>query len=173
MKKAGRISRLREAFRGRSRGFSLVEVTIAIALIGIIAVSIMSALSYATMVLMAADKQATAESLAKSQMEYVKNYVNSEGYISAENGGVATYEEIGEIPDGYSISSFNRDDEIVEDVIGIPWDTELDEDRYDDIGIQKVKLVISYEIIRPGNKVVEEQYILEGYIRAAADYTEV
>ena len=170
MNRTGWIKGLRKAFLGRSRGFSLVEVTIAIALIGILAVAIMSALSYATMVLMAADKQATAESLAKSQMEFIKN----QGYGDlVENGGVHLYEEIAEVPDDYSVSSFNRDDEFVEEILGIPWDTEGNNASYEDKGIAKVKLVISYEIVRPGNNVVVQQYILEGYIRLPADYTEV
>jgi len=77
MKKLRLNSQARKAFQGSSRGFSLIEVVIAIALIGIIAVAVLSALSTASIVLIIADKRATAESLARSQMEYVKN----QGYI--------------------------------------------------------------------------------------------
>ena len=51
MKRVKLGSQARKAFQGSSRGFSLIEVAIAIALIGILAVAIMGALSYASTVL--------------------------------------------------------------------------------------------------------------------------
>jgi type II secretory pathway pseudopilin PulG len=66
-------SQIRKAFQGRSRGLTLIEVVIAIAFIGVIAIAFLSALSTASTVLIVADERATAESLARSQMEYVKN----------------------------------------------------------------------------------------------------
>lgn len=73
MKKLRLNSQVRKACQGGSRGFSMIEIVIAIALIGVIAVAVLSALSTASMALIIADKRATAESLARSQMEYVKN----------------------------------------------------------------------------------------------------
>jgi len=73
MKKLILNSRIRKAFQGGSRGFTLVEVMIAVALIGIIAIAFLSALSTASTVLIITDEQATAESLARSQMEDIKN----------------------------------------------------------------------------------------------------
>jgi len=73
MKKLILNSRVRKAFQGGSRGFTLVEVMIAVALIGIIAIAFLSALSTASTVLIITDEQATAESLARSQMEDIKN----------------------------------------------------------------------------------------------------
>jgi len=170
MKKLKSSSRVRKAFRDSSRGFSLIEVSIAIALIGVIAIAILGALSYASTVLIITDRQATAESLAKSQMEYVKN----QEYDLAENGGVATYEEISSIsiPVGYSIWSVNRTGE-GPNVVGIPWNSGNNTAAYEDNGLQKITVVVKYEIVRPENKVVEEQFILEGYKRKPADYTEV
>ena len=173
MKKLRLNNRVRKAFQGSSRGFSLIEVSIAIALIGILAVAIMGALSYASTVLIMTDRQATAESLAKSQMEYVKN----QEYIPAEDGGVATYKSITEItsiPGGYAIGSYNRTgEEPVVDVVGIPWSSGNNTDVYYDNGLQKIELVVSYYIVRSDRKVVEEQFTLEGYKRQPADYTEV
>jgi len=162
MKRVRLNSKVRKACQGSSRGFSLIEVAIAIALIGVIAVAILGALSYASMVLIITDKQATAESLAKSQMEFVKNQAYPD---DVPDGGVATYLEITEIPYGYTICSVNRDDEIVDDVTGIPWDSENNQPENEDSGLQKVTVIIIYEIVRPENKVVEEQFILEGYKR--------
>ncbi|TEU18719.1 MAG: prepilin-type N-terminal cleavage/methylation domain-containing protein, partial [Dehalococcoidia bacterium] len=58
MKKLKSSSRVRKAFRGSSRGFSLIEVSIAIALIGVIAIAVLGALSYASTVLIITDRQA-------------------------------------------------------------------------------------------------------------------
>jgi prepilin-type N-terminal cleavage/methylation domain-containing protein len=54
------------------KGFSLLEVTLAIALIGIIAVAFLIALAGASRAISIADERATAESLARTQMEYIK-----------------------------------------------------------------------------------------------------
>jgi len=66
-------SQIRKAFQGRSRGLALIEVLIAIALVGVITIAFLSALSTASTVLIIADERATAESLARSQMEDSKN----------------------------------------------------------------------------------------------------
>jgi len=58
--------------RGSSPGFSMLEVVIAIGLLGIIAVAVLSALSTASMTLIMADQRATAESIARTQMEWVR-----------------------------------------------------------------------------------------------------
>jgi prepilin-type N-terminal cleavage/methylation domain-containing protein len=54
------------------KGFSLIEVVIAIGVLGIIAVGFFTALSGSTKALITADERTTAESLARSQMEYIK-----------------------------------------------------------------------------------------------------
>ncbi len=55
------------------KGFSLIEVVIAIALLGIVAVAFLGALATGSRVIFIADERATAESLARTQMEYVRN----------------------------------------------------------------------------------------------------
>ena len=55
------------------KGFSLIEVIIALALLGIIAVAFMSGLATASKAIYIADERATAENLARSQMESVKS----------------------------------------------------------------------------------------------------
>jgi len=72
MKKLRLSSKVRKTFRGRSRGLSMLEVVIAIALLGIIAVSVLSALQTAALALISADRRATAESIARTQMEWVR-----------------------------------------------------------------------------------------------------
>jgi type II secretory pathway pseudopilin PulG len=144
MKKLRLNSKVRKAFQGRSRGFILIEVLIAIALIGIVAVAILGALATSSKVLSIADERTTAESLARRQMEDVK----SQSYNPAPAGGVATYSKIPNIPAGYSIWSVNRAGGLVADIVGIPWDSQnnkpigpVDEDK----GLQKIALVIKHQ----------------------------
>lgn len=156
MKKLRLSSNARKAFRGDSRGFSMLEVVIAIALLGIIAVSVLSALQTAALALIIADQRATAESLARSQMEYVKQ----QGYIPAENGGEVIYQKIEINPDelpGYTVRSVNREGTVVDDVIGVPWDSGNNIAVYQDNELQKIRLVIKHD-----DKVL---VTLEGYKR--------
>jgi prepilin-type N-terminal cleavage/methylation domain-containing protein len=55
------------------KGFSLIEVVIAVALLGIVAIAILLALATGSKAIFIADEQATAESLARTEMEYVRN----------------------------------------------------------------------------------------------------
>ena len=61
------------ALRGNSTGFTLIEVLIAVAILGLVAVAFLSALTTASMALILADERTTAESLARTQLEYVKS----------------------------------------------------------------------------------------------------
>jgi prepilin-type N-terminal cleavage/methylation domain-containing protein len=64
------------------KGFTLIEVVIAIAVMGIIAAAYLGALGNSSMTLAVADERATAESLARSQMEYVKEQDYSDNYTA-------------------------------------------------------------------------------------------
>jgi len=141
MKRVRLNSQAGKAFQGSSRGFTLIEVVIAIALIGVIAVAVLSALSTASISLIIADKRATAESLARSQMEYVKN----QDYIdySDPDRDPADYAVIPEYPEDYTV-----------EVVAEPFDpdtyqpyTYIEEDGafYKDDGIQKITVTVSYD----------------------------
>lgn len=67
----------------KERGFSLIEVLIAIALLGIVAIAVLGGLSTASKALFLADEKATAESLARSQMEWIKNHDYAFSYSAA------------------------------------------------------------------------------------------
>ena len=73
------IKRLR-----KQRGFTLIEVIIAMALLGIIAIAFLGALATASSSIIIADERTTAESLARSQMEYAKNQDYSDNQWSYE-----------------------------------------------------------------------------------------
>ncbi|MDH4299720.1 MAG: type II secretion system GspH family protein [Dehalococcoidia bacterium] len=169
MKTVGLVSRTRKALRGRSRGFTLIEVVIAMLLLGMIGVAVLTSLSYASTILIIADRRATAESLAKTQMEYVKN----QEYITAENGGVGNYLRIEEtdIPEGYTVWSVNRTGELLDSIVaGIPWSSGNNTDSYVDFGLQKIKLVIGYYVLRydvttQASIKVAQNFTLEDYKR--------
>jgi len=143
MKRVRLNNKVRKAFQSRARGFTMIEVVIAIAIIGIIGVAVMSALATASIALIIADERATAESLARSQLEYVKD----QGYNATQPGGEVIYTKIPDIdiPYGYAIWSVNRDGEIVGDVIGIPWAGNTSKPANEDGGIQKIALVITHK----------------------------
>ena len=61
------------------KGFSLIEVLVALAILGLVAVAFLGGLATANKAMFIADKRATAESLARTEMEYVKN----QDYITA------------------------------------------------------------------------------------------
>jgi len=55
------------------KGFSLIEVLVCCALVGIVGVSILTALGTASKILIVADMHETAKNLAETQMEFVKD----------------------------------------------------------------------------------------------------
>ena len=124
-------------------GFTLIEVLISMALLGIIATAFLVAVSTATKATFITDERATAESIARSQLEYIKQ----QDYLPADPNSEAIYTMItidtNAFPE-YTIWSYNRDNELTEDIIGIPWDTQSG--IYTDIdgGVQNIVLVIKH-----------------------------
>jgi prepilin-type N-terminal cleavage/methylation domain-containing protein len=62
-------------FKNREQGFTLVEVLIAIAILGIISTAIFLALQVSSKSAALSDERTSAESLARSELEYVKNSI--------------------------------------------------------------------------------------------------
>jgi len=144
------------------KGISLIEVLIALAILGLVAAAFLSGLATASRALIIADERTTAESLARSQMEYVKN----QPYERAEDDGEVTYDKIDDddIPDGYAIWSINRAGNTIEDIYGVPWDSQSDEAATEDVGLQKISLVVKHYgeevfiFIDNGEKITLEGY---------------
>lgn len=65
------------------RGLTLVEVIVALAILGLISVAFLSGLSGASRGVSIADEQETAKNLAESQMEYVKDQAYAASYAPA------------------------------------------------------------------------------------------
>jgi prepilin-type N-terminal cleavage/methylation domain-containing protein len=64
------------------KGLALIEVVIAIGILGIIGAAYLGGLANASKSLGVADERATAESLARSQMEYVKSDDFTDSYTA-------------------------------------------------------------------------------------------
>lgn len=80
------------------RGFTLLETLLALALTGILGVSIPSALSGANRATIVSSEHTMAESLARSQMEYIQNQT----YDYLHNPPV--YSALTTLPTGYTIA---------------------------------------------------------------------
>jgi len=158
MKRVKLGSRARRAFEGRSRGFSLIEVVIAIALIGIIGATILSALSTATLALIIADMRATAESIARTQMESIKN---EKPYIDYSDPGHGEYAKIEEYPEHYDIGITV---EPINPDTYEPYPYYEGEGRFQrDDGIQLITVTVTYYTLRGDNRMREQTYTLEDY----------
>jgi prepilin-type N-terminal cleavage/methylation domain-containing protein len=146
MKRVRLDYKIRKTLRGSSRGVTLIEVLVALALFAIIGIAFAGGLGTASRAVLTADIRTNAESLARTQMESVKE----QKYEKAPDGGVYNYTKITDIREGYTIWSVNRDGEPVNDdafdpIIAVPWDSDLDEPAPTDEGLQKITLVIKHE----------------------------
>lgn len=76
----------------RESGVSLIETTVALAVLGTIAVTFLSGVTTTSKATATTDEQATAESLAQSQMEWVQSTsYNITGYLPASIPGSSDY----------------------------------------------------------------------------------
>jgi prepilin-type N-terminal cleavage/methylation domain-containing protein len=82
------------------RGFGLIEVIIALGLLGIVSIAFLGALANASSAIIVSDEQTTAESLASSELEYIK----SQSYINYSANPHAVYDSIS-APEHYAIDT--------------------------------------------------------------------
>ena len=81
-----RIFHMLKIFIARESGATLIEAVVALAVLGTIGVTFLSGLTITSKAAFISDERATSESLAQSQMEWVKNAsysYNATGYTSA------------------------------------------------------------------------------------------
>ena len=134
MKKLRLNSKVRKVFRGSSRGFSMLEVVIAIALLGIIAVSVLSALQTAALALISADRRATAESIARTQMEWVR-YSAYDDDLTEGHPHYDLDPQIDNIkPPDFSVNT-----------VAIRLDRDAPPNPNDDDGIQQITVTVSHQ----------------------------
>ncbi|MFQ5996594.1 MAG: hypothetical protein ACE5KP_03105 [Dehalococcoidales bacterium] len=68
-----RLLRILGKFTGGESGIAFLETAVALAILGVIAVAFLNGLTTSSKSVFTADEQTTAESLAQSQMEWVKS----------------------------------------------------------------------------------------------------
>ena len=112
--------------RRNERGMTLIETLVAVALLGAVGVVFLTGLTVSSKAVMVSQERVAAESLAKSQMEYVK----SSTYDDVNNPPIYDVDPSLPIPSGYSISvSAERLD---------PGEVE----GGDDYGLQKIAVTV-------------------------------
>lgn len=109
-----RLRKLYQAQSANSRGFTLIEVLIALAILAIVAVGFLSALTTASMALILADERTTAESLTRAQLEYVKSQDYSSAPWSYElPSDPPSWDPSHTLPNGYSGYSLTVDASLI------------------------------------------------------------
>jgi prepilin-type N-terminal cleavage/methylation domain-containing protein len=115
----------------RQRGFTLIEVLIALAIIGIIVVGIMGSLIGSTKAAVKSDQMDTARALALSQLEYVKRQP-------------------------YSLIGYSPDSSIMSQHPGYSASIGIEPAEERDANIQKITASITYRDIYTGNMVTTD-----------------
>ena len=147
------------------KGFGLIEVLMALALLGIIAATFLMAIGVASRAILLSDERTTAESLAKSQMEYIMQQLYEEADDDINGDSIyneAVYAEIDTSGHPtFNIGSIIEADGVetaVEEIVGVPWNTTDGEpDMESDKGIQRVKLIVCNN---GGDGVSLDEYVL-------------
>ena len=150
------INKLAKGLR-RQEGQLLIEVLIALVILGIVVVAFLSGLSTASRAIIIADERTTAESLTRTQLECVKNQPYN------RTAPEATYPKIDGSLDGYLVKGLKKDgyvwDEaegstkiVVNDdtvdpdsIIGVAWDSDSGKTSDSETGIQIVTVIIYHE----------------------------
>ncbi len=136
-----------KSFKGE-RGFTLIEVIVAMAIVAAVIVIFLVAMATVGKAVLIAQERTTAESIARSVMESVKQmaYYSDDGsyiYISEED----TDDFLVDHP-GFNICSISDwDDEgntIINGVTGVNWDLDSSDVAGIDNGIQRIELVIKH-----------------------------
>lgn len=100
------------------RGLGLVETLVAVAILGTSVVAFVTALSAGSIAVGEHDREAVAQGLAQSQLEYTKSYTY--------NPGAATYPLVA-VPEGYTLS------------VGVSYVP------YTDTDIQKITVTVNHD----------------------------
>lgn len=149
------IKRLR-----KQEGFGLVEVIIALGLLGIIGIAFLTALATSTTAIMTSDKHATAESLARSEMEYVKSqdYSSDPWSYQLPSGTSPT----GQLPEWWVPGSHTLPAgyENYTATVEAEWLDPMENGDGNDDGLQKITVTITFPRDDPEETTV---IALEGY----------
>jgi len=116
-------------FLSNSQGLTLIETLVALSILSIVGITFITGLGVSSKSIMVSQKRVNAESLAKSQLEYVKNFT----YDADNNPPVYEVDPDLTIPDGYSML-------VAAERLDPDNDTLADDD-----GLQKITITINYD----------------------------
>jgi len=94
---AVRVFRVTRKLRGNETGVTFIETLVALALLGLIAVAFVSGVATVSKAVFIADERTTAESLARSVMEYVNSQDYATSYTPAEYDGYSVTINVGHL----------------------------------------------------------------------------
>ena len=140
MKRVSLSNKIRKTLRGSSRGVTLIEVLVALALFAIIAIAFAGGLGTASKAVLTGDIRTNAESLARTEMEYVK----SQDYFAGNWSYVVTYPYSICTPDGPDwcddARSLSEEHALYTvEVDAVPLDDESEDP------IQEITVIVSHE----------------------------
>ena len=127
------LARKTSSLKVNEAGVTLMETVVALAILGIVAAVFLSGLSTTARANLIVDEKGTADSIARSQMEYVKTVTYVDEATTYTAAPIPSYKDYG----NYSVS-------ILAEPLNSPDD-----------GIQKITVTVSHE----GEEVIS----LEGY----------
>jgi prepilin-type N-terminal cleavage/methylation domain-containing protein len=144
----------------KQRGFGLVEVIIALGLLGIIGIAFLGALATSSAAIITSDKHATAESLARSEMEFVKSQDYSSTPWSYQLPSRTS--PTGHFPDWWGTVSHTLPDgyEDYTATVEATWLDPMEDGDDNDDGLQKITVTITFPDDTPEGETV---ITLEGY----------
>jgi prepilin-type N-terminal cleavage/methylation domain-containing protein len=136
------LPKVAKALRGSSKGLTLIEVLIALAIFSIIALAFFVGLATSYHGLIIADERTTAESLTRTELEYIKStsYSNLEGGFSYQLPGTPPWWD----PD-HSLDGQYKDYSV--NVTGVPIDPDTHEPLEPstlDKGLQQITVKVSH-----------------------------
>lgn len=137
------------------RGFTLIEVVIAIAWLGIVAVLVLGWVSNSSRAMFIADERTTAESLARGQIEYVKSWPWSD---NADYGTYGTVSLSGVVPDPSNWRVYGWSDNLTQ--FAKNWNIDSQSVSANVTGIQKIMVSVKHF---NNAKLPTLQLDLEGY----------
>ena len=127
------MDRVREILRGNSSGIGLIEVIIALAILGIIAAAFLGGLFTSLKSVAISEERSVAVTLAQSQMEYIKG-------LTYEEGASPSYEQIDVPSPDYPDYIISVDAPPIDPNTGSPL-----ANPGDDMGIQKITITVSHQ----------------------------
>ena len=139
------------------RGVGLIEVLVALAILGIVAAAFLSGLATASKAIFIADERTTAESLARSQMEHIKNQIYSTINVDWDYTVSDSGRSSADPPDWWDTGSPGNPPFLASNYAGYSVEAIADEDDAN-VGIQKITVTVIHNTNNDKEVITLEDY---------------